>query len=115
MAQWTDAIGPAAVLVERRHGFLISRRGRMTHGIVVHPRMASFFAEITNIPAALGLTAVFALAGIVLLAVGYAAFDLLTPGKLSKAIFEEKNQAAATVTAAYLIAVAIIIAASIAG
>ena len=64
---------------------------------------------------ALGLTALFGLAGVVLAVVGYKLFDLCTPGNLHKEIIENKNVAAAIVAAAVIIGVCIIIAASIVG
>jgi uncharacterized membrane protein YjfL (UPF0719 family) len=42
------------------------------------------------------------------------AFDMLTPTNLSRQIFEEKNMAAAVLTGAFVIALAIIIAQAIA-
>ncbi len=58
---------------------------------------------------------VYAAGGILILAAAYFVIDRLTPGHLSKTIFEEKNTAAAMVVSAALVGVAIIIASSIVG
>ena len=64
---------------------------------------------------ALGLTALFGLAGVVFAVVGYKIFDICTPGNLHKEIVENKNVAAAIVGAAVILGVCIIIAAAIMG
>jgi uncharacterized membrane protein YjfL (UPF0719 family) len=46
--------------------------------------------------------------GLVLLALGYAAIDLLTPGRLSDVIYRERNWNAAAVVASGLVAIATI-------
>ncbi|MCX6023831.1 MAG: DUF350 domain-containing protein [Chloroflexi bacterium] len=61
------------------------------------------------------LTTVYAVLGIVLLAVAYRVFDMFTPMNLGKIIFEEGNVAAAVAVGLYLVALAIIISAAIHG
>jgi putative membrane protein len=56
--------------------------------------------------------ALFGLAGIVLLIVGYYLWELITPYNLRREI-ENKNTAAAIVVAAFIIGMAIVIAASL--
>ncbi len=59
------------------------------------------------------LATVFSVLGFVLLFVGYRMFDAVTPGNLSRRIFDEGNVAAAIMAGAFVIAVSIVIAASI--
>lgn len=61
------------------------------------------------------LATVFSVLGFALLFLGFKAFDLLTPGDLSKRIFDEGNVAAAIMAGAFVIAIAIVIASSIHG
>ncbi len=60
-------------------------------------------------------TVVFALAGMVLALLGYRLLDLITPGCLSKEIFENRNTAAAILGGALMLGICIIIAAAVAG
>jgi len=60
-------------------------------------------------------TVVFALAGMVLALLGYRLLDLMTPGCLSKEIFENRNTAAAILGGALMLGICIIIAAAVAG
>ena len=55
----------------------------------------------------------YGIAGIVLLGIGYAMFDIVTPGDLRKLIYEERNRNAALVASSGLIALAMIIAVAI--
>jgi uncharacterized membrane protein YjfL (UPF0719 family) len=59
------------------------------------------------------LTMVYAALGALLLAAAYKVFDMMTPMHLGRAIFEDKNVAAAVAVGLYLVALAIIIAAAI--
>ncbi len=59
------------------------------------------------------LSVVFALLGFVLLWVGYKVFDALTPADIAKQIFEEGNMAAAVLMGAFIIGLAIVVAAAI--
>lgn len=59
------------------------------------------------------LATVFSVLGFVLLFVGYRMFDAVTPGNLSRRIFDEGNVAAAIMAGAFVIAVSIVIASSI--
>ena len=59
------------------------------------------------------LSVLFALLGFVLLFLGYKVFDALTPTDIAKQIFEENNVAAAVLMAAFIIALAIVVAAAI--
>ena len=58
---------------------------------------------------------VYAALGAVLLLVAYKLFDAVTPFDLNKLICEDNNTAAAIAVGAYLIAIALIIAAAIHG
>lgn len=69
----------------------------------------------STISGALGMTALFSMAGVLLAIVGYKLFDLCTPGHLHKEIIENKNTAAAIVGGAIIVGVCIIIAAAILG
>ncbi|MBI2886877.1 MAG: DUF350 domain-containing protein [Chloroflexi bacterium] len=64
---------------------------------------------ITNVTASV----LFALLGFILLFVGYRVFDLLTPTPLSVRIFDEGNIAAAVLAGAFVIGLAIVVAAAI--
>ena len=55
----------------------------------------------------------FGIAGIVLLIIGYYVWELITPYSLRKEIHENKNVAAAIVVAAFILGMAIVIAASL--
>lgn len=59
------------------------------------------------------LSLVFALLGFVLLFVGYKVFDALTPANIGKQVFEEGNMAAAVLMGAFIIGLAIVVAAAI--
>jgi uncharacterized membrane protein YjfL (UPF0719 family) len=61
----------------------------------------------------LGHSALFGLTGIALAIAGFKIFDLLTPGSLQKEIFENRNMAAAVVTAAFILGVCIIVASAV--
>lgn len=64
-------------------------------------------------PAALIGTIVYSVIGIVIMFVGFIVIDKLTPYDLWKELCENRNQPIATVAAAFLIAIGIIIAAAI--
>lgn len=66
---------------------------------------------ITN----MALSAIFALLGFVLLFVGWKVFDALTPADISRKIFEEGNMAAAVLMGAFIVGLAIVVAAAITG
>lgn len=57
--------------------------------------------------------ALFGLAGIVLLIIGYYLWELITPYNLRREIHENRNVAVAIVVAAFIIGMAIVIAASL--
>ena len=59
------------------------------------------------------LSVLFAFLGFVLLFVGYRVFDALTPTNMGAKIFEEGNTAAAVLVGAFIIGLAIIVAAAI--
>jgi len=61
-------------------------------------------------PAALLGSFVYSLLGIVFVVVTFIVIDRLTPGNLWKELIEERNQAIATVVAAMILAIAIIVA-----
>lgn len=61
------------------------------------------------------LTLGYAIAGSLLLWIGYRLFDRLTPGDMHAKIFEEGNTAVAVLAGAFVLGLAIVIAASIAG
>ena len=55
----------------------------------------------------------FGIAGIVLLIIGYYVWELITPYNLRREIHENKNVAVASVVAAFILGMAIVIAASL--
>ena len=57
--------------------------------------------------------ALFGLSGIVLLIIGYYLWELITPYNLRREIHENKNVAVAIVVAAFILGMAIVIAASL--
>ena len=57
--------------------------------------------------------ALFGLSGIVLLIIGYYLWELITPYNLRREIHENRNNAVAIVVAAFIIGMAIVIAASL--
>lgn len=59
------------------------------------------------------LSVLFALMGFVLLFVGYRVFDALTPTNISSRIFDDGNLAAAVLAGAFIIGLAIVVAAAI--
>jgi len=59
------------------------------------------------------LSLVFAVLGFMLLFVGYRVLDLWTPANLSQKIFEEGNVAAAIFGGAFVIGLAVVVAAAI--
>jgi putative membrane protein len=56
---------------------------------------------------------VYAAIGIAILLVAYRLFDAFTPTKIGDSIFREKNVAAAVAVGAYMIGVALIVAAAL--
>jgi uncharacterized membrane protein YjfL (UPF0719 family) len=61
-------------------------------------------------PAALIGSFVYSLLGVLFVIVTFVVVDRLTPGNLWKELIEERNQAVATVVAAMIVAIAIIVA-----
>ncbi len=61
------------------------------------------------------LSIIYAILGMVLLYVGYKAFDLVTPTDMQKKIFEEGNTAVAITVGAFIIGLAIVILGAIRG
>ena len=59
------------------------------------------------------ISVLFSILGFVLLFIGFRVFDILTPTELNKRIFEDGNVAAAIVTGAFVIALAMVVAAAI--
>ncbi len=57
----------------------------------------------------------YAIAGSLLLWLGYRLFDRLTPGDMHGKIFDEGNTAVAVLAGAFILGIAIVIAACIAG
>ena len=64
-------------------------------------------------PAALVGSVVYSVIGVILVAIAFVVIDKLTPYDLWKELIENRNQPLATVVAAFCIAIAIIVAASI--
>jgi len=60
-------------------------------------------------------TLVYAITGMVLLYIGYKVFDLVTPTDMQKAIFTDGNRAVAIIAGAFILGLAIIIAAAVHG
>lgn len=61
-------------------------------------------------PAALIGSLVYSLLGVLFVVITFIVVDKLTPGDLWKELIEERNQAVATVVAAMILAIAIIVA-----
>lgn len=61
------------------------------------------------------LTIIYAVVGMALLFVGYRLFDRFTPGDAQKKIFEQGNVAVAVLMGAFMVALALIIAAAVGG
>ena len=61
------------------------------------------------------LAILFALLGLILLIGGYRVFDVMTPTDLNAKIFEEGNIAAAVLAGAFIIGLAVVVAAAIHG
>jgi uncharacterized membrane protein YjfL (UPF0719 family) len=61
-------------------------------------------------PAALIGSFVYSLLGVLFVIITFVVVDRLTPGNLWKELIEERNQAVATVVAAMIVAIAIIVA-----
>lgn len=61
-------------------------------------------------PAALIGSFVYSLLGVIFVIITFVVVDRITPGDLWKELIEERNQAVATVVAAMIIAIAIIVA-----
>ncbi len=61
-------------------------------------------------PAALIGSFVYSLLGVIFVIITFVVVDKLTPGDLWKELIEERNQAIATVVAAMIVAIAIIVA-----
>ncbi len=61
------------------------------------------------------LSVIYAILGMVFLYVGYKVFDLVTPTDMQKDIFENGNTAVAITVGAFIIGLAIVIAAAIRG
>lgn len=59
------------------------------------------------------ISILFSVIGFVMLFIGFRVFDILTPSDLNKRIFEEGNVAAAILTGAFVIAMAIVVASAI--
>ena len=70
---------------------------------------------LANLGANVVAVIVYALLGMILVALGVWAVDRMTPGTMWKELIEEHNTALATVMAGVLVAFSIVIAAAIAG
>lgn len=68
---------------------------------------------MTDLGAELVATLAFALVGLALLVLGYFAIDLMTPGKLGRLVFTERNRDAAYMLASGLGAIGMIVAMAI--
>jgi uncharacterized membrane protein YjfL (UPF0719 family) len=64
---------------------------------------------ISDLAAGVLSTVAYAVTGIVILALGYAVLDLITPGKLRDLVFAERNVNAATVVCGNVVALAAIV------
>ncbi len=64
---------------------------------------------------ALAASVVYSLLGIIILVISFYLFNKLTPGTLRREILEEHNNALAIMSAAFMLAVALIISAAIHG
>lgn len=69
---------------------------------------------LSDVFAEVGIAATYGLVGLVLMAVGFALVDVLTPGNLREQVWVERNRNAAVLLASNLIGVGIIVATAIA-
>ena len=69
--------------------------------------------EVFNLGAELGAAGAYGLVGIVLMAAGYGAVDLLTPGQLGQLVYVDRNRNAAILVASGALATGIIVTTSI--
>ena len=83
-----------------------------THSQLQYAAMAINFEQLVL---NLILATVFSVLGFVLLFAGYRLLDALTPEHMGRKIFQEGNVAVAVLAGAFVIGLAIIVAASIAG
>ena len=70
---------------------------------------------LVNDARVLVLSIIYAVLGMILLYIGYKAFDLVTPTDMQKKIFEEGNTAVAITVGAFIIGLAIVILGAIRG
>ncbi len=61
------------------------------------------------------LSVIYAVLGMVLLYIGYRVFDWVTPTDMQKKIFEENNTAVAITVGAFVLGLAVVIAAAVRG
>jgi uncharacterized membrane protein YjfL (UPF0719 family) len=70
--------------------------------------------HLEDIVAGIGAGLAFGVVGFVLLAIGYAVLDALTPGRLSQLIYDERNMNAAAVVGSAVVALSCIVTTAIA-
>lgn len=69
---------------------------------------------LSDVFAEVGIAATYGLVGLVLMAVGFALVDVLTPGNLREQVWVERNRNAAVLLASNLVGVGVIVATAIA-
>jgi uncharacterized membrane protein YjfL (UPF0719 family) len=69
---------------------------------------------VSDVFGEVGIAATYGLVGLVLMAVGFALIDVLTPGNLREQVWVERNRNAAVLAASNLLGVGIIVATAIA-
>lgn len=84
-----------------------------TLGVALVVAMAIYASDSDGIAEGLLLTAVYGVIGLVLMAVSFAAIDLLTPGRLGDAVNHAELVPAAWVNATAHVSVALVVAAAI--
>jgi putative membrane protein len=77
--------------------------------------MAPIATTLVNDVRVLVLSIIYAVLGMILLYVGYRVFDWVTPTDMQKKIFEEGNTAVAITVGLFILGLAVVIGAAIAG
>jgi uncharacterized membrane protein YjfL (UPF0719 family) len=96
----------AGIRRRRTAGGCLARSGEGERGVTLNVEQLLFNML---------LAAIFSVLGFVLLFIGYRIFDALTPMDLGHKIFDEGNVAAAVMSGAFILGLAIVVAASIHG
>lgn len=103
-------LGQLVCVQRNRSAGIVTAAGMIAVGTIVATAIASADGSLGE---GLAETAGYGAAGVAMLALAYIVIDLITPGRLGDFVQEEGEQPAAYMTAAALVAVGAIVAASI--